>query len=341
MQKYVYKNVSVFLFIHCSRLLYSLYQSDIMADSIYYPLSRYTQPILIVLGTIGAINNQILFLSRRSLRVSSCSLYFRVLSINDLFVLYFFVLQQWLIDQYGLDADKKYEWYCKFRAFVNTVLYTISPYLVVLACFDRLCTSSTSARLRRIATIRIASILIPCVVILTSIIYFHIPIWYRLIHYPTVSSCTITDQVYIRFNAILISIYLAFLPPVLMIIFCCITIVFLRQQHRRVMPTNQARLRQRDNQLLKMLLSYVISHVLCTIPFSTTLLILVYQISNTSTLIVVLLFRLSVLLFNVNFATSFYIYTLGTPFYRHELCCLVREIYQRVHRKFHQNQTHI
>ncbi|CAF3751805.1 unnamed protein product [Rotaria sordida] len=309
-----------------------------MADSVYYQISRYTQPPMIILGTLGVIINQILFFSRKSLRATSCSLYFRALSCNDLLVLYIYVLLQWLVDQYGFDPTKTSDWYCKIKTYIQTGLYTLSPYLVVLACFDRLCTSSTNVRLRRIATIRIAQYLIPCMAIFVFVAYLHIPIWYVLVSQPTFSICTIVDTLYVRVYAIFLVIFLGFMPPFLMIVLCVITLIFLRRRRRRIMPINQARLRQRDNQLLKMLFLYVASHLICTIPFSIVLIIAVYQLPTPSSKITSL-FRLFVLLFNVNFSTSFYVYTLGTPLYRRELYSLIKDIYNRLRRKIHMNNN--
>jgi uncharacterized membrane protein (DUF106 family) len=104
------------------------------------------------------------------------------------------------------------------------------------------------------------------------------------------------------------------------------------------MPVNQTRLRQRDYQLLKMLFLYVASHLICTIPFSIALLVAVYELPEPSA-ISILLFRIFILLFNVNFATSFYIYTLGTPFYRYELCCLIKDIHNRIRRIIRSNHN--
>jgi hypothetical protein len=309
-----------------------------MADAIYYELSRYTQPPLIILGTVGAIINQILFFYRKPLRATSCSLYFRALSANDFLVIYIYVLLQWLADQYGFDPTTEYNWYCKGKIFIQNSLYTLSPYLVVLACFDRFCTSSTNARLRRIATVRVASIIIPCMTIFAFISYFHIPIWYKLVSSSTGSICTITNQLYDRIYAIFLVIYLGFLPPLLMMILCSATFVLLGRQRRRIMPVNQTRLRQRDYQLLKMLFLYVASHLICTIPFSIALLVAVYELPEPSA-ISILLFRIFILLFNVNFATSFYIYTLGTPFYRYELCCLIKDIHNRIRRMIRSNHN--
>jgi hypothetical protein len=308
-----------------------------MADSLYYQLSRYTQPPLIILGTMGAIFNQILFTCRRPLRATSCSLYFRALSVNDLLVLYIYVLLQWLVDQYGIDPTKQYDWYCRAKTFIQTSLFTLSAYFVVLACFDRLCTSSTSARLRQIATIRVASYLIPCMTIIVFAAYCHIPIYYSLIIHSTGSVCNAVDPVYTRIYAIFLVIFLGFMPPILMMILSCTTLILLRRQRRRVMPINQTRIRQRDNQLLKMLFLYVASHLICTVPFSIVLLIVVYQLPTVSPTMI-LLFRLFVLLFNVSFAISFYIYTLCTPFYRHELYYLIKDIHNRFRRITHAAQ---
>jgi hypothetical protein len=104
------------------------------------------------------------------------------------------------------------------------------------------------------------------------------------------------------------------------------------------MPVNQIRSRQRDYQLLKMLFLYVVSHLICTIPFSISLLIVVYELPTPSASSI-LLFRLFVLLFNINFATSFYIYTLGTPFYRQELCSLIKNTHNRISRMIHRNRN--
>ena len=157
---------------------------------------------------------------------------------------------------------------------------------------------------------------------------------YKLVPLSTGSMCNIFDPLFIRIFSIFLVVYLGVMPPCLMLILCGITLILLRQQRRQIMPINQTRYRRRDNQLLKMLFFYVASHLICTIPFSTFLLVVVYQLPSPSATSI-LFFRLSILLFNVNFATSFYIYTLGTPFYRYELWCLIKDIYKKIHRRMH------
>ena len=278
-----------------------------------------------------------MFYNRKSLRATSCSLYFRALSLNDLVVLYIFVLNQWLVEQRGIDPTVKATWYCKFKSFINTGLYTVSPYLVVLACFDRLCTSSTNVRLRRLASVRFASFLIPFTVVFVFVCYFHVLIWYEVILTPFFSICGVINATYSRVFPIFLIVFLGFLPPALMLIFCIITLILLRQQRRRIMPVNQNRVRQRDNQLIKMLFIYVMSHSICTLPFSISFLILIFHPGYYPTFIG-LLFRCSILIFNLNFATSFYIYTMGTPFYRRELYSLMVTARNEFHKMIHKHR---
>ncbi|CAF0804915.1 unnamed protein product [Adineta ricciae] len=300
-----------------------------MADPTYFQATRYSQPILIVFGTAGAILNQILFFSRKSLRKNSCSLYFRALSINDLLVIYTVVLPLWLSNQFNIDPSNSYNWYCKLKTYVADSLYTISPYLVVLACFDRMCTSSTNASLRQLATIRVGFYLIPLTVVFIFAAYFHVPIWYRTGYTNNATFCYSPDAIYSRFIGLFVLFFLCIIPPILMVVLCIITLIFLRQQRRRIMPVNQIRTRQRDHQLLKMLFMYVTMNVICNVPFAVTYVMLMFQQPRYVPLHVNL-FRLFGLLLNVNFATSFYAYTLGTPFYRHELYNFMISVRHRI-----------
>ena len=303
-------------------------------EVVYKQLSRYVIPLTIVFGSIGAIANQVLFHSRRSLRTTSCALYFRALSANDLFVLWFVMLSQWFRDQFQLDASLTSEWYCKSSQYLIYTAYALSPYFLVLACFDRLCTSSTNIRLRKLATIRIASCLISLMIIIILLSYSFLPYWSQLVPIPSGTICAIADPIYRKVLAISLMVTFCSFPPLLMIIFCSITWFLLRQQRHRIMPINQARLRHRDAQLLKMLFIYVTSNILCIAPFTITYFLEIYYYNNFSPFTNPLV-TIFTLLTNITYATSFYMYTLSTPFYRDELLTLLRDIWQRIRRNGH------
>jgi hypothetical protein len=301
-------------------------------ESVYISLNRYVVPTLIILGTIGGVMNQLLFYFRKPLRATSCALYFRALSANDLLVLWFVILQQWIEIQFQLDATVKYDWYCKLDQYLTYIFYTLSPYFTVLACLDRLCTSSTNARLRKIATIRIASYLIPSLIILVFIGFPYLLVWSEIVSTPTGAFCAILDPKYSRLLVLSLLIFYSLIPPLLMIIFCSITVILLRQQRHRIMPVNQARLRHRDHQLIKMLFIYVTSNIICILPFSITFFLQTYYHNNPSPLSDPLV-QIFTILVTVAYTSSFYVYTLGTPYYRDELFNLLKTVWHRIHRR--------
>jgi hypothetical protein len=300
-------------------------------ESVYIQLNRYIIPTIIIFGTIGALTNQVLFYFRKPLRTTSCALYFRALSANDLITLWFVMFPQWFKVQFQIDPTLQYVWYCKLNLYLSYTFYTLSPYFIVLACFDRLCTCSTNARLRKIATIPIASIFISSMIILIFIIYSYIPIWCQLNSTSSTPVCAIIDPIYSKLLAVSLLLLYCLIPPVLMIIFCSSTFILLRQQRHRIMPVNQTRLRHRDNQLLKMLVIYVTSNIISILPFTITYFLQIFSYNNLSPLTNSLV-QLFTILLDLTYATSFYVYTLGTPFYRDELYNLLRSIWQRFHR---------
>jgi hypothetical protein len=293
-------------------------------------LSRYSQPLLIILGTIGGLLNQILFHRRKLLRTASCSCYFRALSVNDLLVLYIIVLTQWLNDQFHFDPTKTFLWYCKIRTYTMYCLYAVSPYLIVLVCVDRFCRTSKYVQLRNIATPRIAYQIIFVTIMMIFLAYFHIPFRYGIIH----SMCTSSNASYYHFLGHFLLIFYCLLPPILMSIVSSWTFISLRRRREkqkkkynlRIISLNRRRY-YRDYQLIKILFLYVTTNIICTLPFATLMLLGVYRYYSDPQLLIFI--KYAVLLCNLNHCTSFGVYTLGTPLYRRELLHLIKTIRKR------------
>jgi hypothetical protein len=296
-----------------------------MNENIYIQLSRYIQPTLIIFGTIGALFNQILFRRRKLLRTASCSFYFRALALNDLLVLYIIVLTQWLNDQFQFDPTSKYIWYCKIRTYLMYCLYAISPYYIVLVCVDRLCRTSKYTSIRCIATPRRARQIISITVVIIFLIYFPILFQFGIGH----SICMPLKLSYYRFLGHFLIILYCFLPPLLISIFSCWTLISLRRRQKKQQQKYQLKIllphnrrRYRDYQLIKILLLYVSTNIICTFPFAILILLDVYRYNSNHQLMPYI--KSAVLLCNLNHCASFYIYTLGTPLYRRELIHLIR-----------------
>ncbi|CAF0892550.1 unnamed protein product [Rotaria sp. Silwood1] len=302
-----------------------------MNENIYTQLSRYTQPILILFGTIGALLNQILFNRRKLIKKASCTLYWRALSFNDLLVLYIIVLTQWFNDQFHFDPSIKYLWYCKIRTYATYCLYAISPYCIVLVCIDRLCRTSKYSSLRNIATSSIARKIIIITIIIICLVYFHILLQFNIIQ----SICRPLQFSYYRFLGYFVLFFYCLLPPILMSVFSSWTLILLHSHRKRqekkykliiILPHKHHC--SRDYQLLKILFLYVATNIICTLPFSILMLLDVHRYHSSHQLITFI--KYSLLLCNLNHCTSFYIYTLGTPLYRRELLHLIESFQRRV-----------
>jgi len=68
-----------------------------------------------------------------------------------------------------------------------------------------------------------------CKIATKLIAYCHIFFGYKLIAYGSRFYCMTSDRSYSQFIASFILFFLCLAPPVLMIIFCCITLLFLQQ----------------------------------------------------------------------------------------------------------------
>lgn len=297
----------------------------------YIQLSFYIQPLLIFFGTIGALLNQILFRRRKLFRKSSCSLYFRILSINDLFVLYFLVFIQWLEEQYHFNPTNQLVWFCKIRTYAMYCLYAYSPYFLVLACFDRLCRSSKNTRLRHIATPTIARRIITIIIILIMIIYCHILFQFNI----NKSICIPLNMLYYQFLGFFVLIFYCLLPPILMSTFCIYTYILLYRRRKKQQNGFKLNIysihnnrRYRNYQLIKILFLYVITNIICILPFAIAFLLNVYNFQSDLQLSVIV--KCTVLLVNLNYCSSFYVYTLGTPLYRRELIILFKNFKNKI-----------
>jgi hypothetical protein len=113
--------------------------------------------------------------------------------------------------------------------------------------------------------------------------------------------------------------------------FCICTYVLLNHHRRKqqiryglIIYSSRKRRRYRDYQLIKILFLYVTTNIICTLPFALIFLLNVYKFNSNPQLLI--LVKCTVLLANLNYCSSFYVYTLGTPLYRRELLNLIRTL---------------
>jgi hypothetical protein len=277
----------------------------------------------IILGTIGNILNFLIF-TRRTLLRSSCTLYLIAASIDNILVIYTSLLTRLLAGGFADDVTKISNFTCKLRYYAGYVFFAVSPYFFVLACFDRYCSSSTSATRRSWCNKKIAKRLIIAAIILACILYLHMAIFFELKKSGTYVSCYSRAGAYTLFYGIFYLVIYCLLPSVCMGVLCILTINNIRQQARRITPalaTGNDSLRRIDRQMVRMLFLQVLTQLLCVLPFATFSLVALFI--NTNTTIGDFFEQIFILPLFVSYTTSFYVFTLSSRIYRKELMKII------------------
>ncbi|CAF3289200.1 unnamed protein product [Rotaria sp. Silwood2] len=279
--------------------------------------------MFIVLGTLGNALNLFIF-TRPTLSRSSCTLYLIAASVDNILVIFISLLSRLLANGYALDIAKTSNTMCKLRFYVGYVFFALSPYFYTLACFDRYCSSSTSAARRSLCNKKVAKLLIIGAIILACILYLHMAIFYELSSTGPSPSCNTRPGAYDLFYRIFYLIVYCMLPSFCMAILCILTLINVRQQSHRIQPmlaTGNSGSRRLDRHLIRMLFSQILTQVLCILPFAI-LNLMGFFIDRRTQLFGFFNQIFTVPLF-VSYVTSFYIFTMSSRIYRQELLKLL------------------
>jgi len=129
--------------------------------------------LLFILDIIGLTLNTIIFI-RPTFRTASCILYFLSSNFADYPTIYFVIPCGFLADGFNNDPTINSVSFCKFREYILTV----SAWFIVFASFDRLMSSSCNVHHRQFCHIHIAKRMIMIIIIITFLLFIHIPIFY-------------------------------------------------------------------------------------------------------------------------------------------------------------------
>jgi hypothetical protein len=151
--------------------------------------------------------------------------------------------------------------FCKMRLYIGHILGVDLRYIIVFVCADRFLVTQINIHIRSLNSVSIAIklVLIICTVWLVAAI--HMPIL-MYIRDGVCGMFGLYKLIYAIYQITLVSI----LPPVLMSTFSILTI---RSLHQR--RGIQARVRQKDRYLLRMVIAEVIVNVVTSIPYSINL----------------------------------------------------------------------
>ena len=273
----------------------------------------------IIIGTIGNVLNILIF-KRPTLLRSPCTLYLLFASIDNLLVIYTSLLTRLLANGFGIDVSITSPTLCRLRYYLSYILLALSPYFFILACYDRYCLSSTSAFDRAKSSHRFAKRSILVATILACLLYSHMAVFYELQYTSNGLICNCQSGIYEYFYRYFYLLIYCFGPCCVMTYLCILTSINIRYQSQRIKPSlpivKENHYRRLDRQLIRMLISQVVTQLLCSLPYGLVNILLLFLEKNST---LFFLQNVFILPLYVTYITSFYVFTLSSRLYRQEL----------------------
>ena len=287
-------------------------------------LTRAIIPVIIVFGTFGNFFNLILFRTAK-LRVHTCSMYFFSLSLVNLFYTSVLLIQNLLLDGYGIDPARNSNTFCKLISYLLNLCPNLSVYYIVLASIDRYFSSSLDAQRRRMITGNVARFLLLSVTMILALITVGAFIAFDSSAPDQLGCISRSDSFFNQVYRFLTIILYVLIGPSLLVIFGLLTIWNINQ----IIPDRVNPYRRTERELIRMLFLQVTSHILFSSPFCVTFLLLILPISFRFTFTYFTLLTLCKIPFYFTFVSQFFLYILSGRIYREEFLRLLRKMLRR------------
>ncbi|CAF0815611.1 unnamed protein product [Adineta ricciae] len=205
---------------------------------------------------------------------------------------------------------------------------SLSVWFLVHASVDRrFLHSSSNANVRRWSSYKVARLVIPLTFLVVQLAYAHVLVFYEILTSPQ-RTCSIGNKAYNIFLGIWHVITYGTGPALLMLIFSLLTIRHVRQ--RRVIPTASHSIEENqrssgDNHLLRMALAQCGFIAIATTIYAVgqwyTTLTAEQSKSSLQVAIDNLFYFWTGTISGFGHATTFFIFTLSSKFFREQLFC--------------------
>ena len=281
----------------------------------------YLQPVQFFLVIItNSLNIRIL--CSRTLRSSPCTHYFLAYAIFSIIYTVLVCPTQFLRGFYIDWANERIG--CKMHFYFVFVAPVQAKIMLLLASFDRYCSSSQSHQLYSKSTIRTARVVIVLGTILSAIYMSPMLIIYKWDENS--KKCLQQSNTLIHIYILSQVIFYYILAPMLMIVFGSLTIFNIHHQSINSKPlTASIRRRRTEGQLARMLFLQVIIHLILVLPFG-----IIYGMNaldpSTRTPKVLAIRYILVMWQQCDYFVSFFLYILSGNVYRRELIRILRSL---------------
>lgn len=274
----------------------------------------YIQPAHFLLTVVTNLLN-ICVLHSPALRSSACTQYFLAYSVFSIVYALFTCPIQflrafslvWFRGQFG----------CRMYFYVAFLIPFQASAMLILASFDRYCSSSKSQRGYSNKPVRTARTAIAVSSILVAI--YMLPMCTFDYQTATDDRCQPISNLFVKIYTLTQAFLYYLLAPILTFFFGFLTIANIRQQSARTRPFRRSiRTRRTEGQLARMLLLQVSIHLLLILPFGITYLInTLVPVTQTPTVLAV---RFAFVIWQqCDYFLSFFLYVFSGSVYREQL----------------------
>lgn len=273
----------------------------------------YVAPIQLFL-TISLNIITIRILSSYILRKSSCSYYLLVYAV--IAILYMGEVCPGQFLSIFKKESSNNDISCKILSFTGNLTPILSRWMLVLASFDRFCSSSHSTSLRSQSTTKKAkrNIIIATVVVTITML----PAFFTFYWDKTVLRCQSYSSSIAVFFLFIQMICFTVLTPLIMLILGCLMIYNIKQSANRVQSRSINRTNRRtEGQLARMLIIQIIFLVITTIPYAAVLSLVSIR-PSIQTPFVSAIHSITLIIVQTQFYTTFFLYIVSGQIYRQE-----------------------
>ena len=293
---------------------------------------RFLGLFILIFGVIGNIFTILTLETTKQFYSNPFCVYTVVSIINSIFILItqlgLFILDTFL----GYSPRATITWVCKLYAYINYFPVYVTITLLALASIDRWLSTCRNAQLRKYSSKRNAKVSIIFVILFFAIILIPHPIYTEIFYDPTrkTTRCNRPTRFYKIYTNHILAFNVHFIPLIVMIVFGYLTHCNLSMgyQTRRLRTLT---IKERINiQMSRTLIIQVILFVICIVP--NWIVNIVYPTftshiidrSATRIAIEVFLSNFTMIIYDINFASAFYIFTFISPAFRRNFKQLFR-----------------
>ena len=280
-------------------------------------------PIIMFIGIFGNTIN-IIILKKRIFRLKSFSFYLLLFSINNFIYSTFILLHRLLSIGYQISPNLSSNLLCKMFQYLNDLCPSISPYMIVLASFDRYCYSSLNEKLRKLNEIKFAKYLSLFVIIFFILFYLQTGYLVEL-NLSDGLGCRIrTNFVYNQIYVIIQFLFLIILSPFLMILFSLMT--FYNIKKMRIIRINEIEQRRIEMQLIRIIFTQIILNIILICPMGITYLMILLPTTYSRLRVFYGVYTICYFPFYLSYGTSFFILLFFDRIYRKEFIRLFEKV---------------